>query len=94
MRHSKGYLSTRTKKLNGKGRLRVSEFVKSFELGDEVIIDPKCFRGGLPHLRYLNKYGKIIEKRGESYIVEIMDGNKKKRIIANTVHLSKVKKNN
>ena len=94
MRHSRGYLSTRTKKLDGKGRLRPSKFVKSFEIGEQVIIDPKCFRGGLPHLRYANRHGKIIEKRGDSYVVEILDGNKKKKIISHSVHLSKIKKNN
>lgn len=90
MKHSKGYLSTRTKKLSGKGRLKPSEFIKSFQLGDAVIINPKAYRGGLPHLRYLNRHGKITEKRGESYVVEIIDGNKKKKIIAHPVHLTKV----
>ncbi len=93
MKHSKGYLSTRTKKLDGKGRLRVSELVKTFELGDDVVINPKCYREGLPHLRYLNKHGRIVEKRGDSYVVEIKDGNMKKKIIAHPVHLSKAKKN-
>ncbi len=87
MKHSKGYLSTRTKKLKGKGRLRVSEFVKSFNINDSVILSPKSHRTGLPHLRYTNRSGTVIEKRGDSYVVEITDGKKKKHIIAHPIHL-------
>lgn len=87
MRHSKGYLSTRTKKLEGKGRIRVNEFVKTFAMGDSVVITPKANYRGLPHLRYKNKHGVVVEKRGNAYLVEIMDGNKKKQVISNAVHL-------
>jgi large subunit ribosomal protein L21e len=90
VKHSKGYLATRTKKLKGKGRLRVSDFVKTFEIGEKVTIDPKCYNHGLPHLRYINRSGQIVEKRGNAYVVEIYDGDKKKYIIAHPVHLNKV----
>lgn len=89
MRKSKGYLSTRTKKLAGKGRIRVSAIVKSFKVGDKVIIDPQAYRAGLPHMRYINKQGRIIEKRGQSYVIEIKDGGMKKQIISHPVHLNK-----
>lgn len=87
VKRSKGYLSTRTKKLKEKGRLTVSEIVKSFENGSSVIISPKAYRRGMPHLRYINKHGIVVGKRGKSLVVEITDGRKKKQIIVHPVHL-------
>jgi large subunit ribosomal protein L21e len=41
----------------------------------------------MPFPRYKGKFGKIIGKRGKSYIVEIIDGNKTKKIISRPEHL-------
>lgn len=80
-------LSRKTKKLLGKSRATVSEFVKTFEAGSRVVIAPQAYQIGLPALRYANKYGTVVTKRGESYVVEIRDGNKKKRLISHPIHL-------
>jgi len=52
-----------------------------------VIIPEPSSHKGMPSPRFKGKIGKIIEKRGKSYIVEIIDGKKKKRIISNPEHL-------
>jgi large subunit ribosomal protein L21e len=40
-----------------------------------------------PHARYSGRMGKVIEKRGNSYVVEIKDGSKMKKIITSPIHL-------
>ena len=87
VRRSKGALSTRTKKLRLKEPVTVSKLVKSFSVGNKVIIDPKAYQRGIPALRYINRQGIIIEKRGECYVIEIRDGNKKKKLVSHPVHL-------
>ena len=91
VKRSKGMMSRKTKILKGKTRATVSEFVKSFEIGAKVTITPKAYHIGLPALRYTNKSGKVVEKRGGSYVVEIKDGNKRKEIIAHPIHLKLTK---
>lgn len=73
--------------LRGKGRVSVAKAVATFKVGDKVVITPKAIRSGLPHMRYANRHGKIVEKRGQAYLVEVADMNATKRIIVGTVHL-------
>jgi large subunit ribosomal protein L21e len=44
----------------------------------------------MPHPRFKGKTGRIIEKRGKSYIVQILDGNKAKKLIARPEHLKAI----
>ena len=87
VKRSRGVLSGKTRRLHGKGRVSVATAVAKFNIGDKVIIVPKAIRSGLPHLRYANRHGKIIEKRGNAYVVEIQDMNATKKIIVGSVHL-------
>jgi len=72
-------------------RVAVNEFVKKFEIGDKVIIDIESSSSkGMPFRRFQGLYGKVIDKRGRAYLIEIKDGNKLKTIIANPEHLKAV----
>ena len=73
--------------LRGKGKVSVAKAVATFNVGDKVVITPKALRSGLPHMRYANRHGKIVEKRGNAYLVEVADMNATKKIIVGTVHL-------
>lgn len=84
---SKGKLSGRTRQLRGKSKVSVTQSVRTFNVGDKVIITPKSTHRGQPHLRYTNRHGIIVERRGNSYIVEIGDYNKRKQLVVGTVHL-------
>lgn len=88
---SKGAFSGRTRKLRGKSITSVAQAVRTFKVGDKVLITPKAKFKGLPHLRYSNRHGVIKEKRGNGYLVEVGDYNKKKTIIVGTVHLKLAK---
>ncbi len=88
VKRSKGILSKRTKRTKRKKKITVSEQVRKFSVGDQVVYTPVASTKGRPHLRYRNKYGKIVEKRGNSYAIEIKDGGKKKMLISNPIHLT------
>ena len=78
------------KKVRERGKVRIKAFLQEFKPNDKVIIDSdSSYHKGMPHRRFLGKHGKIIEKRGSSYIVEVRDGGKYKKIICAPIHLKK-----
>lgn len=87
-RKSRGFRTRTRRKLRQKVRPSITKFLQEFRKGQKVIIlpEPSSHRG-MPHPRFKGKTGKIIEKRGRSYLVEILDGNKVKKIIARPEHL-------
>ncbi len=92
MRRSKGSRTGTRQKLlkknREKGVLSVSRIIQKFEIGDSVHIDiDPSIQKGQPHPRFHGKTGRVVEKRGRSYLVEVMDGNAKKILISRPVHL-------
>ncbi len=87
VKRSKGALSKNTKKLARKKRTTVTDIIRKLSIGQKVILTPTAYRGGLPHPRYANRHGIVIEERGKSYVVRIRDGNMMKNIIAHPIHL-------
>lgn len=81
-------MSRLTRRLKGKSTVTVAEYVKTFKVGDRVVIKPKAKWIGLPHLRYSNRHGLVVEKRGKSYVVEVKDYSTTKRIIVSPIHLA------
>jgi large subunit ribosomal protein L21e len=55
-----------------------------------VIVQEPSSQRGMPHPRFKGKTGKIIEKRGKSYIIQISDGNKMKKLISAPEHLKAI----
>ncbi len=90
VKQSKGTLSGRTRFLRGRSKSTVAESVRTFKIGDKVLISPKASTSGMPHLRYANRHGVVVEKRGRSYVVEVRDGKKMKKVIAGSIHLRRV----
>lgn len=72
-------------------RVTVNQFLKKFSKGDKVAIKiESSSQKGMPFRRFQGLTGNIIGKRGRAYIVEIKDGNKIKKIIANPEHLKAI----
>jgi large subunit ribosomal protein L21e len=69
----------------------ITKFLKEFKKGQKVVIvqEPASHKG-MPFPRFKGKIGKIINKRGKSYIVEILDGKRVKRIISRPEHLKAI----
>jgi len=70
------------------GKVSVNRQLQTFEIGDSVTIAQEpTIHNGMPHPRYKNRTGKVIEKRGSAYVVRVRDGNTTKVLIAAAVHL-------
>ncbi len=92
---SKGYrVGTRKKlrkKVRDRGRIKIRKTLQNLEVDDSVIIDvDSSYHKGMPHKRFFGKHGKVIEKRGDAYLVELKLGNKPKKIICSPIHLKKI----
>jgi large subunit ribosomal protein L21e len=90
MKKSKGFRSKTRKALKQESSYRppITKFLQEFKIGQNVVIKQEpSSHSGMPHTRYKGRTGKIIGKRGKSYIVEIKDGNKVKRLISRPEHL-------
>ncbi|RLG57873.1 MAG: 50S ribosomal protein L21e [Candidatus Hydrothermarchaeota archaeon] len=76
------------KEVRRRGLIPVTRFLQKFEIGDRVhiVIEPSVHKGQ-PHPIFHGKTGKIVEKRGEAYVVEVTCGEKKKKVICLPVHL-------
>jgi len=81
------------KKLKQKTARRpaITKFLQNLKIGKKVEILPEpSSHKGMPYPNFKGKVGRVIDKRGNSYIVEIKDGGKKKLIISRPEHLKKV----
>ena len=91
---SKG-LRTRTRnKLRQKKRIKFKSemFLKTFDIDQKVIIKPEpSSHKGMPFPKFKGRVGKIIGKRGSSYIVRIEVGKSKKDIISRPEHIEAIK---
>ncbi len=94
VKSSKGFRSrtrgTLTKEARERGLPPVTQFLKSFEVGEKVFVrleasDPH----GQPHPRYQGRVCTVIGKQGRAYRLEFLDGHKRKELIANPVHIQR-----
>jgi large subunit ribosomal protein L21e len=89
---SRGYRSKTRHKLQltkRPGRSNpITKKIQKFEKDDlvHIIIDPTVQKGQ-PHPRFHGKTGKVVETRGQAYIVALTDGNKDKKLIIRPQHL-------
>jgi large subunit ribosomal protein L21e len=93
VRKSHGFKSRTRKKLEQRPYYRppITKFFQEFTIGQNVVILPEpSSHKGMPFPRFKGKIGKITGKRGKSYIVEITDENKAKKIIARSEHLKAI----
>ncbi len=74
-----------------RGMPPVTHTLQEFEIGEKaaIKIDPSIHKG-MPHRRFHGLTGTVVEKRGDAYVVEVRDGNKKKKVIARPEHLKKI----
>jgi large subunit ribosomal protein L21e len=92
-KRSQGLFSGRTRHLarhHKPSKLSVSDRIKSFDIGDSVAIVPKGSVKNIPHPRYRGRIGKVIERRGSAYVVELWMMNAKKRLTVPALHLNKI----
>ncbi len=79
------------KNVRAKGKIRLASYFASYKTGDKVALFAEpAVQGGIYHLRFHGKVGKVVGKQGSCYNVEILDGGKQKTVIVHPVHLKKV----
>lgn len=78
------------KKTRDKGKIRIRTHLQEFGVGDAVLIKvDSAHHKGMPYKRFLGKQGSVVEKRGKSYLVNVKEGGKYKKVICSPVHLRK-----
>ena len=92
MTKSKGF-QNRTRKLfrksaRQKGLKSLRYLLEPIDVGQRVdILLNSAMQKGRPHRRYNGKSGGVVEKRGQSYVIDVKIGGKVKTIIARPEHL-------
>jgi large subunit ribosomal protein L21e len=93
MTTSRGILARASRRLSRHhkpSKLGITDLMKNFSEGDKVVIVQKGNYRNIPHPRYKGKIGKVIEKRGRSYVVEVkVSKTMNKKIICPQMHLEK-----
>ena len=88
--HTQG-LRTGTRRKLKKGvrdKFTPETYLKGFKEGQKVVLDhDPSSQKGMPHPRFKGKVGEVIGKRGRSFIISILDGNKRKTVMARPEHL-------
>ena len=78
------------KRLRNKGKISFTRYFHVFKPGDAVaVIRELSIKFGYPK-KLQGRTGRVIEKRGAAYEVEIKDLNKPKRYLIKPVHLQKI----
>ena len=93
MKKSRGRLVKKSRLIGRrvrKKRITLSEFVKTIDIGSKVRLTPYGKFEDFPPIKYSGKVGEVVGKQGGAYVVEITDGNKKKKIITSPVHLKTI----
>lgn len=78
------------KRMKARGKFSFMRFFQKFKEGDSVaIVRDLTFPFGYKK-QIQGRTGKVIEKRGSAYFVEVKDLNKPKRYLINPIHLKKI----
>jgi large subunit ribosomal protein L21e len=80
------------KKPREKGKFSFMRFFQKFQPGDSVAVKQELSIPFGFSKRLQGKTGKVLEKRGSAYYVEIKDLNKPKRYSIKPIHLRKIAK--
>jgi large subunit ribosomal protein L21e len=76
------------KELRKRGLPPVSALIQNFEIGQKVhvVIEPSIHKG-MPHRRFHGKTGTVTGRRGRAWVLDVMDGDSCKTVIALPQHL-------
>lgn len=78
------------KNIHEKGKFSLARFFQKFKPGDSIAVVKNL---GFPFgysKRLQGRTGKVLEKRGSAYYVEVKDLNKPKRYVLRPIHLKKI----
>ena len=75
-----------------RGKVDIKKALQSFEIGDKIIVDPDSrVQRNLPQRSFFGSVGKIVDKKGKAYTVEVkQQGKNLKRIDLLPVHMKRL----
>jgi large subunit ribosomal protein L21e len=80
------------KKMQVRRVVTPSMHLQSFELGERVgiKIQPNIKNKGYPYIKFHGLTGKVVDKRGDAYVIQVRDKSALKTLILKPVHLKKL----
>ena len=90
VRSSKGLRSGTRKKLTKpfRSKFTVTPYLREFKTEEKITVNPNpSSHKGMPHIRFKGAAGVVLGRKGDSYMVEVKIGGKKKTIFARPEHL-------
>jgi large subunit ribosomal protein L21e len=80
------------KRIRDKGKISLTKIFQKFDSGDSVaiVMELGAQSPGFPK-RMQGRTGRVVEKKGSAYVVEVMDYNMKKQFSIKPVHLKRIK---
>jgi large subunit ribosomal protein L21e len=80
------------KRIRTRGKISFMKYFQKFDSGESVAIVMELSQQGpgFPK-RMQGRTGKIVGKRGRSYVIEVKDFNMKKTYIIKPIHLKKIR---
>lgn len=79
------------KRIRERGKLPLSRYFQDLRQGDKVAVVRDLSQPAAFPERIQGLTGTVKEKRGNSYVLEIMQGRQLKKFIISPVHLKKIK---
>jgi len=80
-----------SKPIREHGKIKIRAHLQTFNIGDNVQIKmDSSVQKGMPFKRFFGKHGKVIEQRGNAYVISVREGGKIKSAICAPVHLRKL----
>lgn len=78
------------KSVRQRGKIQLSEYFKELKVGDTVaVINEASIPSSFPQ-RIIGRTAKIVSTRGNSKVIEMLDGNLRKQFIVHPIHLKKL----
>ena len=88
VRKSYGKMRGTRKKMAAGEKPALRRFLNVFDAGDIVHVD-YLSSSPLPHPKFQGRTGKVLSRIGNSYLVQVRDGNAMKKIVLRPEHLKK-----
>ena len=74
-----------------RGVIKIRDYFRKFNVGDKVYLKAEPgIQKGMYFPRFHSKVGKVIEKQGRCYKIQIRDGSKTKTLIVHPIHLRSI----
>ena len=78
------------KKVRTRGKIQLSRYFQSLKEGDSVaVVREPSISSSFP-VRLQGRTGKVIEKRGRAYVIEMRGSKRDKKFIIEPVHLKRL----